>query len=76
MEIRCIRVDAIIPACCFVYSASAMRVGEWKLHVNRKPGQEIELFDPAVDPGESNNVSSQHPEVVGSTIEDAALMGH
>jgi N-acetylgalactosamine-6-sulfatase len=47
-------------------SSPVMREGNWKLHLNRKRDQEIELYDLAVDPSESNNVAGEHPDVVTS----------
>ena len=42
----------------------AMRDGDWKLHLGRRRGEGVELYDLSVDPSESNNVAEQHPEVV------------
>jgi N-acetylgalactosamine-6-sulfatase len=45
-------------------SEAGIREGQWKLiHSTRKRG-ETELYDIAADPGEKNNVASQHPEIV------------
>lgn len=46
----------------------AVRMGKWKairrtLHKN--PDQEFELYDLSVDPGESNNVASENPDIIG-----------
>lgn len=45
-------------------STPAIRGGKWKLHLNRKRGQESELYDLSLDPSESNNVASRFPDVV------------
>ncbi|MEM7392188.1 MAG: sulfatase-like hydrolase/transferase [Verrucomicrobiota bacterium] len=45
-------------------SAPAIREGNWKLHLHRKRDRGIELYDLAVDPGESRNVANDHPDVV------------
>lgn len=45
-------------------STPAIRDGKWKLHLNRRRNQDIELYDLSVDPSESNNVAKEHPEVV------------
>lgn len=44
-------------------SAPAIRDGDWKMHLNRKRDQGIELYDLATDPSESKNVADEHPEV-------------
>ena len=41
----------------------AMRLGNWKLHLNVRRGEKVELYDLAVDPSESHNVAAEHPEV-------------
>jgi arylsulfatase A-like enzyme len=41
----------------------AVRWGDWKT-VTRKPGQKMELYDLANDIGETEDVASQHPDVV------------
>ncbi len=45
-------------------AAPAIRDGQWKLHLNRRRGQQIELYDLAKDPSENNNVAAQHPDIV------------
>ncbi len=45
-------------------SSPAIREGKWKLHLNTRRGQEIELYDLLLDPSESQNVAGQNPEVV------------
>jgi len=45
-------------------SAPAMRDGKWKLHVRRRRGKGVELYDLSTDPSESDNVAGQHPQVV------------
>lgn len=47
-------------------SSPAMREGRWKLHLNRRRGKAIELYDLSVDPSESKNVAEQHPKVVAN----------
>lgn len=41
----------------------AVRWGDWKT-VTLKPGQKMELYDLANDIGETEDVASQHPDVV------------
>jgi arylsulfatase A-like enzyme len=44
----------------------AIRKGNWKgvrCNVDKKPDSPLELYDLTKDPGETTNVSSQHPEV-------------
>lgn len=41
----------------------SVRKGKWKL-IEKDKGSDYELFDLDSDPGEKNNVSQQHPEVV------------
>ncbi|MCH2369602.1 MAG: hypothetical protein MK324_03575 [Pirellulales bacterium] len=45
-------------------SAPAIRVGDWKMHLPRKNRGSIELYDVVKDPGESNNLAMEYPEVV------------
>lgn len=45
-------------------SAPAIRDGNWKLHLNRKRDQGVELYDLGTDPSESKNVAAEHPKVV------------
>ncbi len=45
----------------------AIRQGDWKgvrLNVIRDPGQPLELYNLADDPGEQTNLAGQHPEIV------------
>ncbi len=45
----------------------AMRKGKWKAvryNVSKDPESPLELYDLSIDPGESRNVASQHPDVV------------
>ena len=46
-------------------SQSALRAGDWKLLVKHRPSDAVELYDLARDPGETRDVASTHPEVVG-----------
>ena len=46
----------------------ALRWGDWK-GLRLGPGQPLELYDLRQDPGERQNVASQHPDVV-ATIEE------
>lgn len=41
----------------------AMRMGDWKLHLNVRRGEKVELYDLATDPSEGRNIASDHPEV-------------
>jgi arylsulfatase A-like enzyme len=60
---------------------SAIRVGDWKLiwfHDDGGPGERIQIFDVARDPGEANDCSSSHPakraeliERLGQALQDA-----
>lgn len=47
---------------------NAIRVGRWKLHVDRFPTKDLrelpQLFDLEADPGESYNLDTLHPEVL------------
>jgi arylsulfatase A-like enzyme len=43
--------------------AQAVRIGDWK-GVRLNPGRPIELFDLTGDPGEKEDVSAKHPDVV------------
>lgn len=46
---------------------TAVRMGNWKavkLNVNKLPQGQIELYNLANDPGETNNVASDNPEIV------------
>jgi N-acetylgalactosamine-6-sulfatase len=45
-------------------AAPVIRDGKWKLHLKRRRGQEIELYDLSSDPDESENVAAQHPDIV------------
>ena len=58
----------------FVYildgTLEAVRSGRWKLHVRKRRRELEELYDLAADPGETTDVSSDHPKMV------AALRAH
>ena len=41
----------------------ASRFRDWKVY-RKKQGMKLELYNLAVDPGERNDVSEQHPEIV------------
>ena len=43
--------------------AQALRVGDWK-GLRAQPGEPLEVFHLARDPGESRNVAADHPAVV------------
>ncbi len=43
-------------------ASPSMRVGKWKLHLNRKAP--VELYDLEANPSESRNLAEAHPEVV------------
>lgn len=45
-------------------SAPAIREGRWKLHLNRRRGKAVELYDLTGDPSENNNLAHEHPAVV------------
>jgi N-acetylgalactosamine-6-sulfatase len=47
-----------------VNSDPAIRWQNWKFHGSNRPRGEVELYDLAKDPGERNNLATQHPEVV------------
>jgi arylsulfatase A-like enzyme len=50
----------------------AIRKGNWKgvrYNVEKNPDSQIELYDLSNDPGEENNVASDHPEVVTELTE-------
>ena len=42
----------------------AIRAGDWKLVMQSKRVKHRELYDLRTDPGESNNVADQHPDLV------------
>lgn len=42
----------------------AVRDAKWKLHVRKGDQSILELYDLETDPGETRNLSSEHPEVV------------
>jgi uncharacterized sulfatase len=46
------------------YSTRAVRMGKWKA-VGQPTGNRLQLFDLETDPGETHNVASDHPQVVG-----------
>jgi len=50
-------------------SIEAVRSGQWKLHLRKDDAQVQELYDLAVDIGETDNVYAQHPQVVGELME-------
>ncbi|MGI9602619.1 MAG: sulfatase family protein [Acidimicrobiales bacterium] len=57
-------------------SIEAVRVGRWKLHVNKRGVEMCELYDLSVDIGETTDRSADHPDVVAdltSRIEAARL---
>lgn len=43
----------------------AVRVGRWKLHLRKRNRELMELYDLSVDIGETNDLSEDHPDVVG-----------
>jgi arylsulfatase A-like enzyme len=45
---------------------AAIRQGDWKLLWRVSLPQNVELYDIARDPSESNNVADQHPEIVAA----------
>ena len=45
-------------------SRQAVRMGNWKA-IRQGPGQPLELYDLKTDLGETNNVATFHPEVLG-----------
>ena len=46
-------------------SSSCIREAQWKLvHPTRKNGGDLELYDIVKDPGEKQNLVSQHPDIV------------
>ena len=42
----------------------AVRLGDWKA-IRKQPGTQLELYHLARDPGETTDVASAHPEVIG-----------
>jgi arylsulfatase A-like enzyme len=44
-------------------ASPAMRVDDWKLHLNVRRGEKVELYNLAIDPSESHNVAAEHPDV-------------
>lgn len=47
-----------------VRSPPVIRDGRWKLHLNLRGTEDVELYDLAADPAEATNVAAEHPEVV------------
>ncbi|TGD73679.1 Cerebroside-sulfatase [Mangrovimicrobium sediminis] len=45
-------------------SLAAMREGRWKLHYHTRRNRPPRLYDLEADPGETENLAEQHPEVV------------
>jgi arylsulfatase A len=45
-------------------SLEAVRSGRWKLHVRKRQRELEELYDLDADPGETTDVSGEHPDVV------------
>ncbi len=45
-------------------SLAAMREGRWKLHYHTRRNRPAQLYDLDTDPGETENLAQQHPEVV------------
>jgi N-acetylgalactosamine-6-sulfatase len=45
-------------------STPVMRAGNWKLHLNPRRDAGVELYDLSMDPSESENLASSHPEIV------------
>lgn len=48
---------------------TAIRAGDWKLIKWYEPGRDIELYNLADDPAETNNVASSHPTIVSELHE-------
>ncbi|WP_442484868.1 arylsulfatase [Aeoliella sp. SH292] len=46
---------------------AGVRLGKWK--ASKRAGGEWELFDMAVDPGETNNLAKQHPEQLTKLVD-------
>ncbi len=61
-----------------LFSGRAVREGDWKIsYLPKSGGDEWQLFDMSVDPGETNDLASGHPEVVSRLVaayEDYAAM--
>ncbi len=45
-------------------SSPSIRKGKWKLHLNPRGSQGVELYDLSMDPAESRNLASEVPDVV------------
>ncbi|HUG90157.1 MAG TPA: arylsulfatase [Planctomycetaceae bacterium] len=56
-------------------SAQAVRVGDWKGVVKPLGGEQVELYNLAEDLGETNDVASEHPDVVAK-IREAIRLSH
>ena len=56
-------------------SAQAVRMGDWKGVVKPLGSDNVELYNLAEDPGETNNVASEHPEMV-ARIHEAIRLSH
>lgn len=59
-----IRTKSLFWRVSSVNGSPAIRDGKWKLHLNPRRGQNVELYDLSKDPSESHNVASAFPKVV------------
>jgi N-acetylgalactosamine-6-sulfatase len=51
-------------------SSPSARIGNWKLHLNRRNQNASELYDLSADPSESKNVAQENPDILARLTEE------